>query len=505
MRVNRYKLFLLFFIKAFYSFSQTNQDSILEKIKEDEDYQFKAQNILSQNPASKLYARKYNLTQLKTNLVNENNNYYLKQNGKDLKLWSVSVFTDQNLNNTTQVWGNANYKQGTRKSIQWNETSDYEKIYPYVVADSIGGDIQFEHYSFSGGYAKKINSFTLGVEGHYHAKMEYRRVDPRPKNISTDINFILGINKSIQEKWSIGVKGHIEKYTQKHHLSFHSNQGFPQVYTMTGLGNYNALLSGKPREAYYEGWTYGVGMQAFENKKRDWYIDLGIKTFLADKVMPGFTNLKSSEIKQNYLYVNIAKMYKTTNFDWGLVLRTSKLTRKGIESLFSNDISSNFTTLGKLERYKNEVNNIKINGILIFDNSRNKHSFSPQIQLSQEHETYSYPFSEVKLGSMSYGINYQWFHTLKNNSFFILNTEIAAKNLYEKKAIFNTVRSEAILEMLMNNYQFQSANNINANAEISYHFRVPILDMMFVRIRANYVDFNPHHNFSFNSSVGINF
>jgi hypothetical protein len=38
----------------------------------------------------------------------------------------------------------------------WNENADYDVIYPYVAADSIGGDMKFENYTFSGGYAKSL-------------------------------------------------------------------------------------------------------------------------------------------------------------------------------------------------------------------------------------------------------------------------------------------------------------------------------------------------------------
>ena len=32
----------------------------------------------------------------------------------------------------------------------WNENADYDVIYPYVAADSVGGDMKFENYAFQG-------------------------------------------------------------------------------------------------------------------------------------------------------------------------------------------------------------------------------------------------------------------------------------------------------------------------------------------------------------------
>lgn len=36
----------------------------------------------------------------------------------------------------------------------WNENADYDVIYPYVAADSVGGDMKFENYAFSGDMQK---------------------------------------------------------------------------------------------------------------------------------------------------------------------------------------------------------------------------------------------------------------------------------------------------------------------------------------------------------------
>ena len=57
------------------------------------------------------------------------------------------------MSDASRIWGNAYYHNGERKNVQWNESADYELIYPYVMADTIGGDIKSETYFFEGGYA----------------------------------------------------------------------------------------------------------------------------------------------------------------------------------------------------------------------------------------------------------------------------------------------------------------------------------------------------------------
>lgn len=36
------------------------------------------------------------------------------------------------------------------KNLKWNETTDWELLYPYLLADLVGGDLSKEIYSFTG-------------------------------------------------------------------------------------------------------------------------------------------------------------------------------------------------------------------------------------------------------------------------------------------------------------------------------------------------------------------
>ena len=58
------------------------------------------------------------------------------------------------------LWGNTLYRNGRVKNLKWNETSDWELLYPYLLADSVGGDLSKEIYSFTGGYAARYESIT---------------------------------------------------------------------------------------------------------------------------------------------------------------------------------------------------------------------------------------------------------------------------------------------------------------------------------------------------------
>ena len=82
------------------------------------------------------------------------------------------------------LWGEAGYRNGTYTNLKWNETSDYDLLHPYVMGDSVGGDLRTEQYRFQGGYAGRAGRIVWGAEAAYRATLAYRQVDPRPHNIA---------------------------------------------------------------------------------------------------------------------------------------------------------------------------------------------------------------------------------------------------------------------------------------------------------------------------------
>lgn len=85
------------------------------------------------------------------------------------------------------------------------------------------------------------------------------------------------------------------------------------IYNMSGLGNYNELLSGKLRQAYYEGWSYGGGIQIYDANNRNWYLNLSIRKFQLDKYLTEYTDLNASKIDEQQLGFSIGKFLRLEN------------------------------------------------------------------------------------------------------------------------------------------------------------------------------------------------
>ncbi|MCJ7935820.1 MAG: hypothetical protein MUW56_19885 [Chryseobacterium sp.] len=476
-------------------------DTIMEKIREEYSFERKLKNNINTNPASHMGARKYSITTFSVMTEDHDTPNALQQKGKGKSVWGAETSTLQIPDSNTVVWGNASYTQGKNKQMLWNENDDYDLIYPYVAADSVGGTMKFENYSFSGGYAKRINSFTMGIAGSYKAGLSYRDIDPRPKNISAHFSLALGANKMMFDQFKIGAYLEAEKYTQKHDLSFVSNQGFPMIYNMTGLGNYNELLSGKLRQAYYEGWTYGGGIQIFEAANRNWYFNFGMKKLNLDKFLTEFTDLNASKIDEQQLNFSLGKIFDAGKIMWGLSADGSSMERKGTENLFLNDNSRNYIQIGALEKYNHKISNLLFKGLLQIGKEA-KSSFIPFLGWIQEKEKYSNPLSIVEINRLVYGADYQWLKTFDPSLALSVGIGISMTDVYKKNSVFSSSGKVSINQMLQENYAFQSSDFWQARMDVKFHFSFPVIKNAFVGSKIIYSHFKSSSNMQFAMSIG---
>lgn len=124
------------------------------------------------------------------------------------------------LDEKSRAWGNAWYRKGRREEVKWNETSDFMLVYPYVMADTIGGDLFFEEYFFAGGYSRKSGRVGWGVYLDYRALNEYRKADPRPKNTVSDLKVSAGAVMEAGERYAAGAALYGGRYKQDNQIDF---------------------------------------------------------------------------------------------------------------------------------------------------------------------------------------------------------------------------------------------------------------------------------------------
>lgn len=505
MKHFRLVLCQLLLLSGVWTYGQQS-DSLAIKIKDRQDVRYQFIEPIYANPSHYLDYRKYNLTSFSIAKQSSKNKTTLAQEGKNKENLYFSADAYHRLDENSAVWGSASYQQGKRKEVKWNESADYDLIFPYVVADSIGGDIKYEIYYVSGGYVQRLGNYNIGVSGYYDAKMEYRNIDPRPKNLSTRVGGTLGVSRVFNDKVTIGVNTSIEKYTQKHKMSFYSPTGFPVIYEMNGMGNFNNLLKGKRTEAYYDGWMYGVNVQVYDSKAKDWFVTVGTNVFSFEKLLPDFYDLQASKAKDVMYNFSSGKLFHIKDMQLGVRVEGMMKKRLGTENLFINESTNNYLKIGQDERYKYEEHKLRLSGIWKYETAYNTYSVQPYIGISQEIERYKKPYSKTDIQYTHLGADLQWLHSFMNKSILSVQSNVSMRQVSKEKAVFAYGNSNAINQMLVDNYAIQIADYWTGGMKVRYDFSLPSVIDVFIGGEYNYQHFQKYaSNNSVVMSVGITF
>ena len=268
------------------------------------------------------------------------------------------------VNEKNRLWGTATYHNGTDKDVQWNETSDYALLYPYVMVDSIGGDLPSELYYFKGGYGYRIRRWTIGAEGSYRALMAYRNVDPRPKNISSDLNVNLGAAYRYGN-YSLGAALYAGRYKQTNDLEFFNEYGVPNIYHLTGLGNDYYRFRGSKGSVLYQGshWGASLNLMPAEVMTEGWSASVYFDRFGFDKILSEMNDLPINAVREYKWRGELAwRSDPQLAARWGAALTSTSVNRIGSHYIYGSSSGVIFPLIATADNYQNKTTEVTIGG-----------------------------------------------------------------------------------------------------------------------------------------------
>ena len=169
----------------------------------------------------------------------------LREEGTGLSEGQLNIATLVRLDSLSAVRGKVRYANGVKRGVLWNSSSDYSTLYPYVMADTVGGDLRKEEYAFSGGYTARRGRFHWGVEGAYRALHEYRQADPRPRNIVSDLHVTGSAGWRATPGYVLDASFAYRRYSQTQSMAFHNERGRnTAILHLTGLGGHFSRFAG---------------------------------------------------------------------------------------------------------------------------------------------------------------------------------------------------------------------------------------------------------------------
>ena len=307
----------------------------------------------------------------------------------------------------------ASYERGVKRNVRWNETSDFTLLYPYVMADSVGGDLQREQYAFQGHYAGRSGGWTWGAGMAYRALHEYRQVDPRPRNVTSDFR-VDGTAGRILGPYALALTLSYRRYHQLQNTAFVNPKGAnTTLFHMTGLGSHFARFAGT--NAYvnvrYRGNGYAAALllqplsgEGFQAGFR--YGSLTTVRHLINQNEAPFTELWTQEVGTEISWIR-----RAGRRNWRITLDGRYEFRQGTENLLDNFVSGQFRNLLDLTMYRNRNGFVCLQGVWQAVRGADRWSLSPFVSLPFLYAEYLYPARRLDLLALEAGTDVRWEHT----------------------------------------------------------------------------------------------
>ena len=272
------------------------------------------------------------------------------QNGTGEDYWNIGAETYLKYKSST-LWGDASYRNGHRRQVKWNETSDAELIYPYFTADSVGGDMNLERYRFAGGYADCNGPWGWGASISYEAGLYYRNVDPRPRNVTGLLDIAVGGARRLWSDYYAGVSVHYRKYKQTGDIDFKNELGVEKIYHLTGLGTHYNRFAGTGTETYYNGNRIGITANLYPSSGRGFTFTANLSRFTFNKVLTGLNKLPLTHVWHNAVTLQGGYLAPGKNHDWGVTVNFDAYRRHGEENVFGDASLNIYPVIASLDMY----------------------------------------------------------------------------------------------------------------------------------------------------------
>ena len=305
------------------------------------------------------------------------------------------------------VWGGAGYRLGRTMHTEWNENADFELLYPYVWADSVGGKLISERYAFAGGFAREFGRVAWGIYADYRAEIEYRTVDPRPKSVVSDLNLSTGATLSLGECYRLGTSVNLRVYRQKSSMSFYAPLGGPKLYQMLGLGMYSTRFSSSENNTsvYFSGRTYGAGLELFPRDGAGLFLSVHYSGWAVRRILPGYQKLPLTRLVDNVFDGALGWQGQSGIHHWGIKLSGNYAKRLGTEYIYGDASGSqNYPKLGAVEQYRNNRTDLVLSALWGFEEMRGWSFYAePRGRYYDFEATYLSPSRKMQFGKVGCG------------------------------------------------------------------------------------------------------
>lgn len=402
------------------------------------------------------------------------------------------------------IWGNAKYYNGTFRNIQFCETSDFETVSPFIMADSVGGDSRREFYHFLGGFSYPVGKFNIGAEGEYTAMLEYRTRDPRPRNLTGDLRVKVGASYDLASKHLLGLAVTARKYKQTNEVKLYNEVSVPTIYHYTGLGTDYYRFRGVNTSTYYKGYSAGAMLDYSAKNNNGFFAGAEYEYTKIEKVITSLNELPMSNVKDFSQNLKLGYGTYSNGNGIGVALTEKWQKRRGTENIFGTAQDNIFPQIAEAEQYSLKRVSIGAEAACERSYSRGGFGVALNVEYADYDEAYKEPARSMKASSVAAGLKLNG-HVSAGRMMFTGN--VNGRYEFCSSSSLNVpadVMNQKLFMPVAHYYSYLSADryDIDASVETGYCARKQF--MPFVRVGWQYAHYiAAQHNTCIEVAVGV--
>ncbi len=333
-------------------------------------------------------------------------NAIIAQMGNGDQMGVVNIESVSNRSNSA-LWGKARFAMGRRTNVGYCETSDFLLLFPYVMGDTVGGDLTSQTYLFGAGLMHAVGEspIALGIDANYRACLEYRQVDPRPRNTISELKVCFGASYNINKNL-LAIHSDFMRYKQTNEVKFFSELGNPITYHYTGVGTDYYRFRGNNTSAYYNGYGFGGGIGVKQNTiglsaSADYHYSSFEKILSTLNDLPltrSIRHLFNAQIG----YVNTSSDIHNIHLS-SIYITASADNKLGHENIFGDAANNVYAEIGYVEQYKYKKRNVSATCVVNKTFSHNSLTLRADAGTMCEKHTYAMPRGELSFSQAQIG------------------------------------------------------------------------------------------------------
>ena len=311
--------------------------------------------VSEHNTASRLFARRHSLTEVEARFNwRQESSAVLEPLGDAAMTGEFNVRSHVVLNDRSAAVAGADYYNGVKRNVRWNSVSDYELLAPYVMADSLGGDLRTSQYSFYGGYAMRRRRFNWGAGAGYRALHEYRQTDPRPRSVVSDFRLDLSAG-CLFDRYRLNADVSLRLYRQFQEVSFMNERGAnTSELHFTGLGTHFGRFAGSGDycATRYRGTGCDVALSLMPLHSGGFYALGGYALFDVNRTLANQNKVPITRMLRHRGYASLAYRGGSASFGWGVFTDGSAEISDGRENVIDNGLGNIYNVLCTMPMYR---------------------------------------------------------------------------------------------------------------------------------------------------------